>query len=254
LDIDLYFDTVYPVYHIYRDAYLDRVEEFKRDGFRYDMCQTYQTEPASAGPRENEIARVIKKAFSYLHRKTVARIQAKRNPPPVFVRKDQDNTLGVILTVDDGSLQYLNRSLESIAGIADYIVIADGTTNGVAAASTDMPCTVLRIGKATKTAVYSELWQQLAQNRPDWVLALSADEVFSPKAAEAIPYLLANVSVDSYRFKCVTGENGETHKSYLMRYQSEYRFHWCEETSAGIPREADFLRYANINLNVFQHP
>lgn len=41
LGIDLYMDTIYPVYHIYREEYLDRVDEFKRDGWKFDMCQTF---------------------------------------------------------------------------------------------------------------------------------------------------------------------------------------------------------------------
>jgi len=41
LGIDLFMDTVYPVYHIYREEYLDRVNEFKSDGFKFDMCQTF---------------------------------------------------------------------------------------------------------------------------------------------------------------------------------------------------------------------
>ena len=38
LGFDLYMDTVYPVYHIFREEYLSRVDEFKRDGFKFDMC------------------------------------------------------------------------------------------------------------------------------------------------------------------------------------------------------------------------
>lgn len=41
LGIDLYIDTVYPAYHIFREEYLSRVDEFKKEGFKFDMCQTY---------------------------------------------------------------------------------------------------------------------------------------------------------------------------------------------------------------------
>ena len=37
-------DTHYPAYHCSREIFLDRVEEFKRDGWKYDMCCTYEEE------------------------------------------------------------------------------------------------------------------------------------------------------------------------------------------------------------------
>lgn len=45
LGIDLYMDSTYPAYHIAKEIYLDRVEEFKREGFKFDMCQTFEEEP-----------------------------------------------------------------------------------------------------------------------------------------------------------------------------------------------------------------
>ena len=44
LGFDLYMDTTYPAYHINREIYLDRVEEFRREGFKFDMCQIHETE------------------------------------------------------------------------------------------------------------------------------------------------------------------------------------------------------------------
>lgn len=44
LGFDLYMDTTYPAYHINRELYLDRVEEFRREGFKFDMCQIHETE------------------------------------------------------------------------------------------------------------------------------------------------------------------------------------------------------------------
>lgn len=45
LGFKLYMDTHYPAYHCSREIFLDRVEEFKRDGWKFDMCQTYEDEP-----------------------------------------------------------------------------------------------------------------------------------------------------------------------------------------------------------------
>lgn len=45
LGIDLYMDSTYPAYHINKEIYLDRVDEFKKEGFKFDMCQTFEEEP-----------------------------------------------------------------------------------------------------------------------------------------------------------------------------------------------------------------
>lgn len=45
LGYELFMDSTYPSYHIHKEKYLDRVDEFKRDGFKFDMCCTYEEEP-----------------------------------------------------------------------------------------------------------------------------------------------------------------------------------------------------------------
>lgn len=47
LGFDLYMDTTYPAYHINKEIYLDRVEEFRREGFKFDMCQIHVPEEKS---------------------------------------------------------------------------------------------------------------------------------------------------------------------------------------------------------------
>lgn len=44
LGFELYMDSTYPAYHISKEIYLDRVDEFKREGFKFDMCQTFEPE------------------------------------------------------------------------------------------------------------------------------------------------------------------------------------------------------------------
>jgi len=49
LGIDLYMDTHYPAYHIHHERYLSRVDEFKKEGFKFDMCMTVE-EPKKMKP------------------------------------------------------------------------------------------------------------------------------------------------------------------------------------------------------------
>ena len=44
LGFKLYMDTHYPAYHCHTEEYLDRVDEFRRDGWKFDMCQKFEIE------------------------------------------------------------------------------------------------------------------------------------------------------------------------------------------------------------------
>lgn len=48
--ITLYMDTHYPAYHICMEEFLERVDEFKRDGFKFDMCQVFEEEEETKKP------------------------------------------------------------------------------------------------------------------------------------------------------------------------------------------------------------
>ena len=61
LGIKLYMDTNYPVYHIFREEYLSRVDEFMRDGFKFDMCQTFAPEEKEQ-PKKKTFLQKLKQA------------------------------------------------------------------------------------------------------------------------------------------------------------------------------------------------
>lgn len=62
LEIELWMDTVNPVYHIYREEYLNRVDEFMHDGFKFDMCQTFiETDESDTVPKNTIIKRAYRK-------------------------------------------------------------------------------------------------------------------------------------------------------------------------------------------------
>ena len=66
LGFELYMDTVYPAYHISKEIYLDRVDEFKREGFKFDMCQIFEEEP-----KKNHRFKAIRKFLARVGRKLV---------------------------------------------------------------------------------------------------------------------------------------------------------------------------------------
>ncbi len=61
----LYMDTHYPAYHCSREIFLDRVEEFKHDGWKFDMCQTFEEVPQK---KFKGIRKVIVKIGKFIER------------------------------------------------------------------------------------------------------------------------------------------------------------------------------------------
>ena len=70
LGIDLFMDSVYPAYHIFREEYLSRVDEFVQNGFSFDMCQTFvETEKVkSTKDRIKSFWRVLKRFAKRIRR------------------------------------------------------------------------------------------------------------------------------------------------------------------------------------------
>lgn len=42
--IKLYMDTYFPAYHCSKEVFLNRVDEFKKEGWKFDMCQVFEPE------------------------------------------------------------------------------------------------------------------------------------------------------------------------------------------------------------------
>lgn len=266
LGIPLYFDTVYPVYHIYREEYLDRVEEFKRRGFQYDMCQTYHANPAGSQKRQSETVRLIKKAFTYLYRKVSAKWNAKKNPPLVYRSKTENNTICLHMLVKENTLCYAEQALHSVSQVVDSCLILDASTSGLSPqlcreALQEKPFRILRVAEKSTQKTWQmrkTLWDATDEFHPGWILALDAEESLQPDAGDAIRCLVANVSIDAYRFPCFFMANQDSYRAdlqngyqpYLMRYQSGFHYKWYTEKGEKFPMVYNRLVFANIGLKV----
>ena len=58
--IVLYMDTHYPAYHCCKEVFLSRLDEYKRDGWKFDMCQVF--EPEETKKKMNFVQKFIYRA------------------------------------------------------------------------------------------------------------------------------------------------------------------------------------------------
>ena len=274
LDIPLYLDTVYPVYHIYREEYLTRVDEFKKNGFNYEMCQTFdKTEQISSSKASNAI-RIIKKGLDPIGKKIQSRRYAKLHPRLCYdYRIKKNEKIAMISIVNDDSIDLLPKAIKRVYDIVDGFVILDATSAETISADCEH---MLRgkqysvISRRGTNVIKNEeelrrlLWKEAESFEPGWILSLDADEILQENADHIIPHLIRNKAIDSYRFNCYTmwDENcfvaeGPWHpeknrRSYLMRFKPGFSYHWSENEMGRIktPNEEKTIPYANINLIV----
>ena len=257
LGYTLYFDTVYPVYHIYREEYLNRVEEFKREGFKYDMCQTYIPEPPNPQSRIQRIGKELREIVGYVNQKTFARLRARKKPYLWFTKAHTGNRVVLMMAVREESKAYLAEALRSVADAVDFALLADATADvsagTIAASILGDRCKVVTVQGQENG--YAKLWPMAAEYDARWVLAMNADEVLHTGGAEAIRYLVDNVLFDAYSFRqydmrtADEYHGGNTDKQlYLMRYRKDYPFTWGAADK--LPAESTKLIHADMNLKV----
>ncbi len=270
LGIDLYFDTVYPVYHIYREEYLDRVDEFKRDGFKYDMCQTFAKTPASPKQKEDKVKKLLDKGKRYLERKREARKPASEKKYIVYNKSIPNSSVCLQIIVDNRTLSYFEKTIASTAGIASYAVVISYTNDKRIKEVCDRYfdsssyCVVFRdsIDPSGDELMRSILWEKADPYNPGWILSLNSGEVLPEAANNAIFGLLRHKSFDLYRFRKYYMWNEDEYRAdgewdpnkhtyaYLARYKAGHHYHWNNNKYSKFPIEMAGLTYANIDLKI----
>lgn len=237
--LDLYFDTVYPVYHIYREEYLNRVDEFKKEGFKYDMCQTYTVNHIEH-KKDSEIFRIVKKVFLYINNKINAKIQSKKNQKLVYTNKN-NNSICALISVQNEDLSSLEEMLDGLRHIVSFFVLSDNTSSNILSEICEKNLSNCSY-TICKDSNYQALWVKAQKYNPGWICCIDSNEIISNHIIDAIKYLVGNQFIDMYRFKSnITNDI----KPYLMRYQSGYNFKWNEECDR-FPQEVNSVAYADM--------
>lgn len=282
LGIDLYLDTVYPAYHIYREEYLSRVDEFVEYGFSFDMCQTQIVKEETSDSKKNKHNSIF---FTPVHfakrvrRKILNRKQSKialekkALEKVVYSNRELNNKKIVLqMIVHNECERYLERCLASVRNLVDYYVIIDD-------ASTDKTvdlCRRLLNGLPhsiiiNDTSMFHEeyklrtlLWNEAVKHNPGWVMSLDADEVLQENGDVLIRELIKNNDVDGYSFKYYDMWNDEEYREdeywhshfgyrpYLMRFIKgyNYSFKQTNQHCGRFPMNYFDFKHANINLRI----
>ena len=275
--IDLYIDSVYPAYHIYREEYLSRVDEFAENGFSFDMCRT-NTVPLDSkteNRHDSVLIDIPKRAAKKVYRYFVNRKEQKeeyRKRESYLRSRDAGNKKIVLqMIVHNETGRYLERCLQSVKDIVDFIVIIDdASTDGTAELCEQLLKEQPHVIIKNKISMFHEeyklrkmLWDEAVKHDPGCIMSLDADEVL-PENGDVIRELVKNEDVDGFSFRLydMWNENEyredefwHPHKVYypfIMRYIKgcKYQFKQTNQHCGRFPVEYYQHKHANIDLRI----
>lgn len=213
LNLELYADTHYAPYHIYRESELEGLEDYKRGlGISIDS-----TEVHTAIARDIEI---IKKR----------------------------NRITLVMLVHNEADRYLERVLKHAALYIDEAVILDDASedNTVEICKTvlsGIPLTIVsnpEPGFNNEIKLRKQLWDMAISTKPDWILILDADEIFEEKTVDIIRELAKDQEVYNYSFRLYDMWNENSYREdtywrahtifrpFMVRYVPNIEFIWKE--------------------------
>lgn len=240
LGIDLYVDTVYPAYHIYRESYLNGVKSFKKNGYNPNLFKS--------NPLNKSTIKSIIKSRNNNSEKFIIRLKKKIRKAKriLFTKKriiNDKHTITISMIVHNEANRYLEKVLNSAKKYADNFVIIDdaSTDNTVELCERILKNTNHKIIKNSESLFNKEYklrtlqWKETIKTNPDWILFLDADEEFETLFENKVKYLIENNDIDAYCFRLYdmwdeehyrsdANWNPEIYRPFLIRYQPRYKY------------------------------
>lgn len=268
LGLGLYVDTVYPAYHIYRESYVDGIQQYKENGFDYYFGYG-QTSLINTGCSECRWKKISSRLILELKK------LYKRVVGMSYNRKRIVNTkhkLTVSMVVKNEENRYLRETLEHVKKYADeFIIIDDASTDNTVEVCKeilkDVPHKIIVNKKSLFSREYKlrrQQWDETIKMDPDWILFLDADEIFEDRMVEISKKLITNSDIDLYCFRLFDMWNNTHYRDdeywnahrrfmpFMMRYQPKfkYKFNKTNQHCGRMPKNVYGLNYANVDVRI----
>jgi glycosyltransferase involved in cell wall biosynthesis len=208
LGFELWVDTNYPAYHIYRESELKNLDRYK-------------------------------KYLSILSDKLFL-------PPARIVRKEPKLTLMMLMRNEEG--RYLEQSIHSVLEYINHAVIlddasTDNTEKICQGLLQGIPLLYHRNeipGFDNEIKLRKQLWNLTISTDPDWILCLDADEIMDDNFGEGLDDILNCYVADVVGFRLCDMWNEKQYRSdalwnahnryfsLMVRYQPFFEYKWKE--------------------------
>jgi len=217
LGLELYADTHYPPFHIYRESELEALQEYKK-------------QLGLGNPGTNRV--IVDLPGAALRRKPAGK--GSKITLAMLVRNEAD--------------RYLERVLKHAARYIDNAVILDDASedNTVEVCKNvlaGIPLTIVSNKKPSfqnEVVLRKQLWDLVISTEPDWILILDADEIFEDRAPGVLRSLAKRQGIYYYAFRLYDmwdegyyreDDFWNAHKYYrpfMVRYVPGFNYKWKE--------------------------
>lgn len=225
LGLELYADTHYPPYHIYRESELTGLNEFKKSFY---ICSP---DHSVRGNRITLAMLVRNEADRYLEK--VLRHAARYIDSAVILDDASE----------DSTVEVCRKALEGIP-----LVLVSNSEPSF----------------KNEVSLRKQHWELTLETNPDWVLLLDADEMFEERAVQEIKILASNPGVEVYSFRLYDMWNEENfrddrlwsaHQRYwarMVRFVPGFPYRWLENPlhCGGLPRNIHDMKAASSSLRI----
>ena len=240
LGLELYADTHYPPYHIYRESELPGVEDFKNRHFLNWRTEVYETKKTHFNEKVNV--------------------------------GGKDSLITLAMLVRNESCRYLERILGHAAQYIDRAVILDDASED---STVDICRDVLAAVPLTLVSnrtpsfdneikLRKQLWELTLQTDPEWILCLDADELFEDRAVDELPRLAFCSDAEAYLFRLYDFWDEDHYREddywrahlfyrpFMVRPVSGFDFRWREtpQHCGRLPANITELRCVNSDLRI----
>lgn len=239
LGFELFADTHYPPYHIYRKSELAGLKQYKKNLKKtFNVSESLHLSSTVDKLKDNGADNIPYSNLSAYNSST----------------RDSESgctagiTLGMLIRNEAG--RYLYDVLDHAAQYVSKAVILDDASEDESAeicrsvfARYNIPLTLVRNKEAgfhNEILLRKQLWQLLISTHPSWILCLDADEIFEASAPPALKALAQRADVDYFAFRLYdmwssTHYRDDTHwmahhyyRPLLIRYRSDFDYVWQE--------------------------
>ncbi|MCM2531964.1 glycosyltransferase family 2 protein [Neobacillus pocheonensis] len=204
LGLNLYVDTHYPAFHIYRESDLSRIPDFNET------------------PRgRSQYIRYFKSFNNKLTLSMVVKNEAEHFLEHVLM--EHKHYIDEAVIIDDGSTDNsVDICLDILEGVPVHLV-KNNTSKF-----------------ANEIELRKQQWEETIKTNPDWILNLDADEMFEEKFRTNLRFLINQDKYDVYCFRLYDlwdmdhyrdDELWCAHKTFrpfLLRYQKDFPYQWRE--------------------------
>ena len=204
LGIDLFVDTYYPAYHIYREENLEGVEDYVK------VCEADCSFVRQHKKKGNKItlSMIVKNEEGRYLMQMLNSLKEHIDEAVIIDDASSDNTINICKEILKGIPLHIIENEESMFG--------------------------------NEISLRKKQWNETIKTNPDWILSLDADEILEEDFWKNAQNLIDDQKYDFYSFRLYDMWN-ETHyredkywnahsiyRPFLMRYQPNFNYTWNE--------------------------